>query len=163
MPVSESPKQMEGREGLRGIGNLFTSSTTSSHSRGTTPPTSFSLSPFVQPILLRAKSLQSCPALCDPMDYSPPGSSVHGIFQARILEWIAISSSRGSSRPRDQTRVSCGSCIIGRFFTAEPSRKPFNISALLPSAEVQVHFMSVWWHKMSIGLRETWIGITLFL
>ena len=44
--------------------------------------------------------------LCDPMDCSPPGSSVHGILQARILEWVAISSSRGSSWPRDQTHVS---------------------------------------------------------
>ena len=44
-----------------------------------------------------AKSLQSCLTLCDPMDYSPTGSSVHGILQARILEWVVISSSRGSS------------------------------------------------------------------
>ena len=44
-----------------------------------------------------AKSLQSCPTLCDPMDCSPPGSSVHGILQARILEWVAMPSSRGSS------------------------------------------------------------------
>ena len=43
---------------------------------------------------------QSCPILCDPMDCSMPGSSVHGIFQARILEWVAISSSMGSSSPR---------------------------------------------------------------
>ena len=49
---------------------------------------------------------QSCPDLCDPMDYSLPVFSVHGIFQARILEWVAISSSRGSSWPRDRTRVS---------------------------------------------------------
>ena len=49
---------------------------------------------------------QSCPTLCDPMDCSPPGSSVHGILQARVLEWVAISFSRGSSRPRDQTQVS---------------------------------------------------------
>ena len=47
-----------------------------------------------------AKSLQSCPTLCDLTDCSPPGSSVHGILQARILEWVAMSSSRGSSRPR---------------------------------------------------------------
>ena len=46
-----------------------------------------------------SKSLQSCPTLCDPMDYRPPGSSVHGILQARILEWAAISSSRRSSDP----------------------------------------------------------------
>ena len=58
-----------------------------------------------------AKSLQSCPTLCDPMDSSPPGSSVHGILQARILEWVAISFSRGSSQPRDGTCISCISCI----------------------------------------------------
>ena len=49
---------------------------------------------------------QSCPTLCDPMSYSPPGSSVHGIFQTRILEWVAISISMGSSRPRDRTHIS---------------------------------------------------------
>ena len=49
---------------------------------------------------------QSCPTLCDPVDCNPPGSSVHGILQARILEWVTISSSRGSSRPRDWTRDS---------------------------------------------------------
>ena len=48
-----------------------------------------------------------CPTLCDPMDCSLPASSVHGISQARILEWVAISFSRGSSRPRDRTHVSC--------------------------------------------------------
>ena len=55
---------------------------------------------------------QSCPILCDPMDCSPPDFSVHGILQARILEWVAIPFSRGSSQPRDRTRVSC---IAGRF------------------------------------------------
>ena len=57
---------------------------------------------------------QSCPILCDPMDYSLPLSSIHGIFQARVLEWVAISFSRGSSQPRDRTWVSC---IVGRRFT----------------------------------------------
>ena len=57
---------------------------------------------------------QSCPTLCDPMDYSLPGSSVHGIFQAIVLEWIAISFSRGSSRPRNWTPVSC---IVDRHST----------------------------------------------
>ena len=57
---------------------------------------------------------------CGPMDCGPPGSSVHRILQARILEWVAISFSRGSSWPRGQTCISCGvSCIAGRFFTAE--------------------------------------------
>ena len=55
---------------------------------------------------------------CDPTDCSPPGSSVLGIFQARLLEWVAISSSGGSSRPRDRTQVFC---IAGRFFPAEPA------------------------------------------
>ena len=54
---------------------------------------------------------QSCVTLCNSMDCSPPGSSVHGIFQSRIQAWIAISSSRGSSQPRDQTRLSCISSI----------------------------------------------------
>ena len=57
---------------------------------------------------------QSCLPLCDPMDCSPPGSSVHGILQARILEWVAIPFTKGSSQSRDQTRVSC---TPGRFFT----------------------------------------------
>ena len=54
---------------------------------------------------------QSCPTLCNPVDCSPPTSSVHGISSAGILEWFAISSSRGSSQPRDRTQVSCSSCI----------------------------------------------------
>ena len=54
---------------------------------------------------------QSCPTLCDPMDCSPPSSSVHGIFQARILERVTIAFSRGSSRPKGRTPISCVSCI----------------------------------------------------
>ena len=58
---------------------------------------------------------QSCPTICDPMDCSLPGSFVHGgILQARILEWDAMLSSRGSSEPRDKTQVSC---IAEGFFT----------------------------------------------
>ena len=56
-------------------------------------------------------SVQSCPTLCNPMDCSPPGFSVHAILQARILEWVAIPYSRISSWPRDWTHVSCISCI----------------------------------------------------
>jgi len=66
---------------------------------------------FQRILCMPAKSLQSCLTLCDLTDSSPPGSSVHGISQARTLEWIAMPSPRGSSRPRDQTRVSCVSCI----------------------------------------------------
>ena len=56
---------------------------------------------------VHAQLLQLCPALWDPMDCRPPGSSVHGILQARILEWVAVASSRVSSWPRDRTWVSC--------------------------------------------------------
>ena len=63
-----------------------------------------------------AKSLQSYPTHCDPMDCSPLGFSVHGIFQAIILEWVAISSSKGSFQPRNHTHVSYISCIAGTFF-----------------------------------------------
>ena len=59
------------------------------------------------PLCLHAKLLQSCLTLCGLMDCSPPGSSVHGILQARILKWVAMSSSRGSSWLRDQIWVSC--------------------------------------------------------
>ena len=66
--------------------------------------------------------------LCNSMDCSPPGSSVHGILQARILEWVAISSSRGSSQPKDWTQVSC---ITSRFFT---------------------------WKALTIGLAKNYLG-----
>ena len=73
-----------------------------------------------------AQSPQSCPTLCKPMDCSQPGSSVHGILQARRLEWVAMLFSRGSSRPRDQTRISYV-CCIGRQVLSlprAPSGKP---------------------------------------
>ena len=67
-----------------------------------------------------SEAAQSCPSLCNPMDCSLPGSSVLGIFQATVLEWIAISFSRGSSQPRDQTRVSR---IVDRRFTVWATRE----------------------------------------
>ena len=60
---------------------------------------------------------ESCPTLCDPMDYSLPASSLRGILQARIMEWLAIPSCRRSSQPRDQTQISCVFCIAGGFFS----------------------------------------------
>ena len=62
---------------------------------------------------------QSCPTICDPTDCSPPGSSVYGLSQTRILEWVSYS--RGSSSPRDRTQVSH---TAGGFFTTEPPGKP---------------------------------------
>ena len=73
---------------------------------------------------------KSCSTLCDPTDYSyRPGSSVHGIFQARTLEWLAVSYSRGSSWPRDQRNARCkmslaSPALAGGFFTTEPPGKP---------------------------------------
>ena len=72
---------------------------------------------------VHAKSLQSYRTLCDPVDCSPPGSSVHGILQARILEWVAMISCRGSSRPRDGTRVFYVSCMVGLFFITSATWK----------------------------------------
>jgi len=71
-----------------------------------------------------AQSLQSCLPLCDPKNCAPPGPSVHGILQARILEWVAMPSSRGSSQPRDWTYITCVSCIAGGFFTHWPTNPP---------------------------------------
>ena len=67
-----------------------------------------------QDMKVKVKVTQSCPTLCDPMDSSLPGFSVHGILQARILKWVAIPFSRESPQLRDWAQVSC---ITGRFFT----------------------------------------------
>ena len=69
---------------------------------------------------------QSCLTLCNPMDCSLPGSSVHGISQARILQWVATSFSRGSSQPRDRPCISMSPALVGRFFTTEPPGKPYH-------------------------------------
>ena len=77
--------------------------------------------PFIFLVTLKVSVAQSCPTVCDPMDCSLPGSSVHGIFQARILEWVAISFSGGSSQWRgDWTWVSS---ISGRLFTIWATRE----------------------------------------
>jgi len=70
---------------------------------------------------------QSCSTFCGPVDSSPPDFCVRGILQARILEWVAISFSRGSSQPRDRI---CVSCVAGRFFTIWATRKPWTYSKL---------------------------------
>ena len=65
-------------------------------------------------------SSQLCRILCNPLNCSPPGYSVRGIFQAGMLDWVVISSSRGSFRPKDQTQVFRVSCIAGGVLTTEP-------------------------------------------
>ena len=84
--------------------------------------------------LCTCKLLQLCLTLCDPMDCSPPGSSVHGILQARMLEWVAISSSKGSSRPRDQAR---SPALASGFSATEALGKPLDHSTK-DIAEVRV-------------------------
>ena len=83
-------------------------------------------------------TLSICCCLCDHMDCSPSGSSVHGISQARILEWVPISSSRGTSRPADQTHTSYISCLAGIFFTTELPEQPciINRSGPITSWEI---------------------------
>ena len=84
---------------------------------------------------------QSCLTLCNPMDCSLPGSSVHGISQARILEWVAISSSRGSSQLRDWAWISC---IVSRFFTSWATRKSLwkiKVTFFIPKIKKNVLYM----------------------
>ena len=71
-------------------------------------------------VLIYCLVAQSCLILCNPMGCSPPGSTVHGVSQARIPEWVTITFSRGSSQPRDRTPISC---LVGGFFTSEPPGK----------------------------------------
>ena len=85
--------------------------------------TSFSFQCMISELLICYCSVTNlCLILGNSMDSSPLGSSVHGISQARVLEWVAIYFSRGSSQPRDQTHVSC---LTGKFFATEPLGKSF--------------------------------------
>ena len=84
---------------------------------------------FSIPIPLLRRSV--FPTLCDPVNCSQPDSSVCGIFQAKKLEWVAISLSRGSSHPKDRTHISCVSCIVGGFFTHWATWEAPSISILL--------------------------------
>ena len=99
---------------------------------------------------------QSHAILCDPMDCSLPSSSVCGIFQARILEWVAISSSRRSSQPRDWTHVSC--ILAGRFFTTEPPGKYLcDLSSVQLLSRVWL-FATPWTaaHQASLSITNSW-------
>ena len=89
---------------------------------------------------------QLCLTLCDPMDYNLPGSSVHGILQAEILEWVAISFSSESSRPRDWTQVSC---TAGRFFITLATRE-------LNYTSIKIEYPWAELIDWGIQLRETW-------
>ena len=82
--------------------------------------------------------IQWCLSLCYPMDYSLPGTSVHGIFQARILDWVAISFSRGSSWPRDWT---CNSCITLLLFFMNPC---IVLESLFATVQLSINYS---WHR----------------
>ena len=84
---------------------------------------------------------QSCPTLCSPVACNPPGSSVHGIFQAKILKGVAISSSSRSSWPKVWTHISY---IAGRFFTTEPPGKSTEKRGLLERDPSHVHSLISW-------------------
>ena len=75
------------------------------------------------PACTHAKSLQSCPTLCNAMDCNPPGSSVHGILQARMLEWVAMPSSRGLPNPGIKPTSLTSPALAGRFFTTSTPGK----------------------------------------
>ena len=98
---------------------------------------------------------RSCLTLWDPMDRSPPGSSVHGVLQARILEWVAMPSSRGSSWPRGRTWVSCTG---GRFFTTWATREALRIEVIFFNSSY-LHVVSFLfplmteWHLFEGGLE----------
>ena len=94
---------------------------------------------------------RSSPTLRNSRDCSPPSSFVHGIFQARILEWVTISYSRGSAQPRDQTQVSCAA---GGFFTIKPPGKPMRAGVVVQSPNRARLFATPWTaaHQVSLPL-----------
>ena len=93
---------------------------------------------------------KSCLTPCDPMDCSPPGSSVHELFQV-IWEWVAFPFSRGSSRPRDQTHKPVSPALTGRFFTVEPPGKPYD------SIFLKCCILS-WWRWFLLLLLKAFFG-----
>ena len=97
--------------------------------------------PKSESIQSESEVAQSCPTLCDPMDPTPPGSSVHGIFQARTLEWVAISFSRRSSRPRDWTWVSS---IISRHLTIWATREDLSLYTITKRCRYSLVFPFIW-------------------
>ena len=104
--------------------------------------------------------VQSCPILCDCMDCNLPGSSVHGIFQARILEWVAMSSSRGSSQPRDRTNISLSLLHWqARSLPLEPpGMPPFNEFCSVQSLSHVQLFVTPWTAacQASLPITSSW-------
>ena len=130
----------------------------STHSRGTSSALKTTF------ILCTCSVAQSCPTLCDPMDCSPQGSSVHGISQARILEWTANSYSRGSSWPRDWIQVSCTDRRVFVFFlTTEPPGKPSCYPKLTYYYLLWPHLPQIFYHTATWVTFPEIIPTKLFL
>ena len=110
---------------------------------------------YFSKIRLHAQMLQLCLTLCNTVDCSQPGSSVHGIVLARILQWVVIPFSRGSLWPRDLT---CVSCITGRLLIIESPRKPNRRVTILNSTFIW------WWHQFNSvqSLNCVWLFVTLW-
>ena len=104
---------------------------------------------------------QSRPALCNPVDCSPPGSSVHGILQGRILVWVAEASSRGSSRPRDQTRIFLHWRADSLPLNHLGRHTLFDFQFLDHESSVNVSLLPVTLHIVSIQLRFLHFWVTL--
>ena len=109
--------------------------------------------------LSHAKSLQLCPTLCDPMDCSPPGSSVHGVLQARILEWIIMPSSREGSQPRDRTHIFMSPALAARFFTISTTWEATHC----PPSPFNLVWLNL--HQFCLSVQKRWdcIGIKFSL
>ena len=106
---------------------------------------------FQDDYLVVERAIRSvCQTLCNPVDYSPPESSVHGIFQARILKWVVIPFSRGSSQPRVQTQVSLSA---GGFFTSWAPRKALEYWSRLNTFAINVDSL----HFRECLLSEMWL------
>ena len=107
---------------------------------------------------------QSRPSLCDPMDCSQPGSSVHGIFQASVLEWVAIPFSRGSSTQGSNLSPA----LAGRFFTAEPPGKPlafWRTTKIFSTVAVQFYIptSSVWGFQFLHSLSDSFFFLIIVI
>ena len=111
---------------------------------------------------------QSC-LTHDPKDCSPPGSNVLGIFQARILEWVVMPSSRGSSQPRDQTQVSCVSYTDRRFFTTSTTweARQWSEPSTMPEVHLYLLILKEYMHDLSRTITafnlKSWIYLLKLL
>ena len=115
---------------------------------GEADPVRWAFKNMVSSLTVCVLAAQSCSTFCNPMDYSPLGSSVHETLQATILEWVTISFCRGSSRPRNGTRVSC---IAGRFFTIRATREAHN---WLWRKKANSHVVS--YLQRRVGVSRSW-------